>query len=518
MRKTKAFVPGMRGLMIDAARTPESLESYHKFIDFAAERGINTILLRLADDYGVAMKFERVKGLLELPLVRSKDELRTLAKHAAAKGVDLIPEVESFGHSKYITGSPSYAHLNDLDPAAPADFNGLCPVHPGSLELMRELYAELAEVFPSKYLHGGCDEVNWGGSELSKQELAVKPRHEIWADYVNRLAAAARSLGKELMVWADHLLRKESGALETLDRGVVLMDWDYWTLDPAPLRDYALKAMKQGFRVVGAPALGWCEWGPRVGRKQLYNIDAFAEAYRHPQRKESLGVLITNWCPWRYPVGSNWDGLAYAAAALRDGPEQARKTALRDFVESHYGATWDAVWAEAFFLAYATPEPTKGCAKLWEGPFAPPPWRDDAELKAAVAEGRTDFPPVDALLGQLKRLAPTVRRNHADFQAFVLAFEYSAHLNWRVAVLAGAPSPELIATIARRDQELLQAVRDNWCQGRSAPREGVAPPGGHEDKMMLHCLGLAAAYSAGLAAAPERFAKLLANPTKTITK
>ncbi len=503
----------MRGLMIDAARTPETLEEYVRFIDFAAERGINTILFRIADNHGIAVRLERVKGLLELQRVYSKKDLRSLSIYASSKGLDLIPEVESFGHSRYITASPDYAHLDDIDPDASNHFSGLCPVNPGTLELMREIYTEITDIFTSEYLHGGCDEVNWGGSELSKRALAEKTRHEIWADYVNALNQSANSLGKELIVWGDHLLRKKPGILKKIDRNVILMDWDYSTLDPAPLRKHALRAMRLGFRVIGAPALGWCARGARVGRSQLYNIDAYAEAYRQPRRKESLGVVVTNWCPWRFPAGSNWDGLAYAAFALRDGPTSARQTAFRDFVETFYGSTWNDSWAEAFFLAYAVPEPSRGCANPWEGPFGPVPWCDNESLKVAVAEGRTDFPPVDGLLGKLLRLEKTVRKNNDYFKSFMLAFEYIAHANWRASEVALKPSPdqasELITRIARRDQLMLRAIQDNWNRCRPAPKDGVEIPGSHETKMMLHRIGLAARYTSELAAEPARFAKML---------
>jgi hypothetical protein len=45
-----AAAPGerlpLRGFQIDAARLPEKLEYYRRFIDFASERGINCILSR----------------------------------------------------------------------------------------------------------------------------------------------------------------------------------------------------------------------------------------------------------------------------------------------------------------------------------------------------------------------------------------------------------------------------------------------------------------------------------------
>ena len=53
-----------RGMMIDAARQPESLPYYHRLIDFCADWGLNTLLFRLCDDQGCAVRFERRPDLV----------------------------------------------------------------------------------------------------------------------------------------------------------------------------------------------------------------------------------------------------------------------------------------------------------------------------------------------------------------------------------------------------------------------------------------------------------------------
>ena len=162
----------MRGLMVDAGRVPESMDYYRRVMEFCADWELNTLHFRLADDQGSALRFTSVPGLVTHRNAFTPEQLKGLADYAKAHGVALIPELESFGHTGYITRSPRYAHLLDADPQNSSEFTGVCPVNPETLHLFEKLYREVAAIFPSTYFHGGCDEVNWGGSALSRKALA----------------------------------------------------------------------------------------------------------------------------------------------------------------------------------------------------------------------------------------------------------------------------------------------------------------------------------------------------------
>ena len=147
--------------MVDAGRVPETPGYYKRVIDFCSDWGLNTLQFRLTDDQGSAMRFHSVPGLVTHENALSPAEMKSLVEYGRNHGVDLLPEIESFGHTGYITRSPAYAHLLDRDPSSSsAEFTGIIPVSPESLQIFEHLYREVADVFPSVYLHGGCDEVN----------------------------------------------------------------------------------------------------------------------------------------------------------------------------------------------------------------------------------------------------------------------------------------------------------------------------------------------------------------------
>ena len=496
----------IRGIVVDPARLPESPEYYRRLVDFAADWGLNTILFRLADDQGAALRFDRHPELITHRNALTKQEARDLAMYAQERGVQLIPEMESFGHAGYLTRSSRWAYLADRNTTT------LTPNHPDSLALLRDLYTEVAETFPAAYLHGGCDEVAWSGS--SGPNAA-----EVWARHVNSLEQIARSLDKELIVWGDHALRRDPAILQWLSRSIILIDWDYSVTEPAAVRRYAQTALDRGFRVIGGPAANWCRWGPRVGSAQLRNIDVFADMYRAIDNPANLGIITTNWVPTRYLQNAIWDTLAYAAVATTNGPAAAQSRALPMFVERHYGAEWSQTWEELFGLYYQIAPTRPNCGASSPSVFLLP-WDSNDALVNAILSPRRPSPPFEALLDLMARVGPTVTRNAEDFAAFRLSVEYLRHSFWRTDVLAaeaeklaraGNAQP-LFARIASEDLFLLERLREDWDRGRppDSPVRDRAMPGYTSYDLLLAQFNTAAAYSMQLATTPGAVAAVLA--------
>ncbi|MGH9404670.1 MAG: family 20 glycosylhydrolase [Terriglobia bacterium] len=507
----------LRGLTVDAARLPERLSYYLRLIDFCQEWGLNALLFRLTDDQGSMLRFRGYPELITHHHALTPEAARELAAHGERKGVTVIPEIESFGHTRYITAAPKYAHLEDSDPAGQRHFGGLIPVAPETLSLIGGLYREAAALFPSPYLHGGCDEVNWGGSELSRRALLKRSRAEIWAEYLNSLDDACHKLGKQLIVWGDFVVHKEPQILPRLNQRVIVMDWQYYVTNPKPLAQVAETVIAHGHGAIGAPAIISCEWGPRAGQQQLRNIDAYADAYSGIRSARNLGVVVTNWVPSRYFERSLWDSFAYAASALNDGSAAARESAFRKFIEKFYGAGWSSNWQEIFSTYYRITPNRHSCAPQWQGPRLPVPWVDERGLRAALNSSGAAAPPFAALRERIRRATDTVRRNSGDFSAFALSAEYLEYAFWRnSAIEASAKAPEaqarhLIGTLSERDRSMVTKLDAEWSIGRFPDERGKLQQLtelGPADQLLFR-MGQAATFSASLAKEPSRFSTML---------
>jgi hypothetical protein len=510
----------MRGLMVDAGRVPESMEYYRRVIEFCADWELNTLQFRVADDQGSALRFTSVPDLLTHKDAFTPEQLKRLADYGKAHGVDLIPELESFGHTGYITRSPAYAHLLDSGTQGSSEFTGISPVNPETLHLFGKLYREVAGIFSSIYLHGGCDEVNWGGSALSRKALETKTRAQIWAEYLNSLHQLSDGLDKQFIVWGDVVLHDGPEILGRLNKNIIIMDWNYSDTSSARIQEAFLKVRANGSRAIGAPALIRYEWGPRAGSEQLRNIDAFADVYFNSSDPASLGVILTNWIPSRYLQNSIWDGFAYAAIAFNQGSATARTSGFHRFVERHYQSNWNEIWDEIFHLIYDdAPYVEDRESSSWMGIPLRVPWSSDEQFVALLKDRsprRNPYTRIRTLLGQLE---PSIRKNLSDFRSFALCVEYLEAVIWRESVIvekANQPisretATQLIQNITQQDQALLKALTQDWDEGRPADSPEKSEPlfGFVPKDQLLFQWNRATSYSAFLAADPDRFYQLV---------
>jgi Glycosyl hydrolase family 20, catalytic domain len=409
----------------------------------------------------------------------------------------------------------------DREAVVSSEFTGIIPVNAESLQLFEKLYREVASVFPSTWLHGGCDEVNWGGSMLSRKALQTKNRAQIWAEYLNSLNEIAVGLGKQFIIWGDVVLHKEPEILAELNKNIILMDWNYRDNSSATLRETLHKISANGSRGIGAAALTCYKWGARVGTEQLRNIDAYADAYFETTDPNSLGVILTNWIPSRYIQNSIWDGFAYAAVAFNEGTAAAQTSAFRRFVEKHYRATWNEVWGEVFHMIYdAAPYMKDRETESWMGLPLQVPWSSDEELTILLKDSSPLPNPFTQIRSLLIQLQPLVMKNFADYQAFELCVEYLETVFWRQAVVVDHVAKKilerettdlLIQNIAERDRDLAMTLTKDWNNGRfpdsaakNEPLYDLQP----KDQLLFQW-NRAAAYSASQAGHPDRFHQIM---------
>ncbi|MDZ7796936.1 MAG: family 20 glycosylhydrolase [Candidatus Marinimicrobia bacterium] len=205
----------VNGIMIDCARLLERYDYYYRLVDFMAEWQMNTLVLHFSDDHGLSVRLPGFEKLAR-DHAFSPGEIRKFITYAAEKGIDVIPELEVFGHTRYITDHPDYRHLYIGEWSQELSFNAIDPLHPGTIMLMRGMIAAVADLFPSNFLHIGCDEVNLAPLHLEDETKEAR----VWTEYVNAMIDIVHEQGKTPVIWNDHLNKNENIA-QMLRRDVV---------------------------------------------------------------------------------------------------------------------------------------------------------------------------------------------------------------------------------------------------------------------------------------------------------
>lgn len=497
----------IRGFMIDAPRGVETMDYYLRLIDFLHKKNFNTIIFRLTDDQGSAYLFKSHPELKMCDGAFTSEELKQMVRYAADRGIELIPEIESFGHARYITETEKYRLLNDGPPGE--DFNAISPVSDDTYNLMKDLYTEVASIFPGRYIHIGCDEVNWGAGELSKKALAAASKSEIWAAYVNKLNRFLKTMGKTTMIWGDVPIYHEEDVLGLLDKDIVILDWNYRQSDKAKIKSIADRVLDHGFKLVACPAVHWCEWSARVGASQFKNINAYTEVYAALNNANNLGIILTNWVPTRYLQNSEWDTYAIATAIVNNNGNYNYMDAIPDFVKDHFGAAYDAGWETIFKTVYEGTFQTPACGKVDSLKFSP--WSSAEDIRNIITKNRSIQKKFDEVITLLTAYRSKVSRNRDDFEDFVSAIRY-IHYNYnrQNALLDFVQSRKndmaaveaYLKKVASEDQVQLASICAAWKRGRHYK----------PDEALKNCMSAfykVAEYSKHLSENPKLFMEIL---------
>jgi len=186
-----------RGLSFDLARAYFTADEIRRVIDLLALYKLNVLHLHLTDDQSWRLAAGRPTAAPESGAAFYGDQdLCALAAYAAERFVTIVPEVDTPGHASALvrlhpeldTGRNQVEY--ELPPGRKHRTVWLDPELPVTFELIEQVLADLAAIFPSPYIHIGGDEPHG-------------MPHELYASYVRRLRRLVRSLGKRPLGWQE---------------------------------------------------------------------------------------------------------------------------------------------------------------------------------------------------------------------------------------------------------------------------------------------------------------------------
>ena len=225
-----------RGFMMDSARNFFPVETIKTLIELTSMVKMNVFHWHLTDDQGWRVESKRFPALQEQNLTPgeyyTQDEIRDVIEFARLRGVEVIPEIDVPGHATAIMAA--YPELScSGKPVSVAPHAGirrviLCGGKDEVFELLFPLLEEMAELFPSKYIHLGGDEApkdEWGKCPHCRrrvEEEGLANLEELQGWFTARLAGYLRGLGKQIICWNESLLS------ERLPEEVEDLTIQYW--------------------------------------------------------------------------------------------------------------------------------------------------------------------------------------------------------------------------------------------------------------------------------------------------
>lgn len=318
-----------RGMHLDVALHMFPVSFIKKFIDIMAQYKLNTFHWHLTEDQGWRIEIKKYPELTKAGAWRAQtligsaqtnamgydntphggfytqEEIKDVIKYAVDRYVTIIPEIEMPGHCiSALVAYPFLACGDNPGPFKTIESWGIyedvfCAGKETTFEFLENVLTEVMELFPSKYIHIGGDEVpkvRWEKCNYCQKRIKdnqLKDEHELQNYFISRIEKFLNSKGHAMIGW-DEILegglapnatvmswRGEAGGIAAakMNHDVIMAPNDYIYFD-----HYQAKPDQQ--------PMGFGGFNPL---DKVYNYNPEPASLTQDQKKHILG---TEACVW----------------------------------------------------------------------------------------------------------------------------------------------------------------------------------------------------------------------------
>lgn len=318
-----------RGLHLDVSRHFFPAKDVKKLLDTMVAFKLNSFHWHLTDDQGWRIPIEGYPALVEVGARVSDgtsksytlDEIRDVIQYAAARNIQVLPEVDVPGHAA--AAISAYPSLGNTDipgwspPTTPPTTFGVHPYtmspKPQSFEFLKKVFDVVADTFPSKFVHMGGDEApkdQWEDSPTATSLMQHDGGEQTQAVFNAKVAQILKDKQKVVVGW------DETQNIGGLPDDAVIMAWRS--------SDELRKAVASGKRAVQADqanyyfdhyqAQPWESDEPKaiggfLPLDQVYNNDPMPSGLSDTEQSKVLGGQAQLWSEY-FPT---WHQVEYMA-------------------------------------------------------------------------------------------------------------------------------------------------------------------------------------------------------------
>jgi hexosaminidase len=358
-----------RGLHDDLSRGPVPTLDYMK-------RQLRTFAAYKINTY--SPYFEQTLAYRSNPLIAppggalTREDIAELVKYASRYHIDVIPEQEAFGHLHHVLKYELYASLAETPHG-----HVVAPGLPGSMSLIKQWFAEIDTLFPSKYVHIGADET----FELGRGQTAERVRRDsigpVYLGFLKDIVETIKKPGKRYLFWGDVAVNHPT-LVRTLPKEMIAVPWDYGA---GQSYDRQITPFTQaGIETWVAPGVSsWNRVYPNYN-VAFINIRNFV---RDGQRLGATGLLNTTWDDDGEALFNQvWSGVLFGAAAGWQPGESSIENFQKSFGRAFYRDTSGRVdAAERLLMAAHASIQRAGLGEGSDALF----WRDPFSVDGLIA-------------------------------------------------------------------------------------------------------------------------------------
>jgi hexosaminidase len=302
----------VRGVMLDISRDKvPTMDTLYALVDLLAAWKINQLQLYMEHTF----TYRNHPDVWAAASPISEEEVLELDAYCRRRYIELVPNQNSFGHMHRWLKHPAYHPLAEIqDDSFESGWGrgpfGLCPLDPGSLELVKSLYDELLPNFSSRMFNAGCDETFDLGHGRSRAACEHRGTGVVYLEFLLKIYDEVKQRGHTLQFWGDIIL-KHPQLVPQLPRDIIALEWGYEF-------DHPFDANGALFARSGVPFYvcpGTSTWNS-IGGRTANALGNLRNAAEHGLKHGAIGYLITDWGDhghWQ-PLPVSYLGFAYGAA------------------------------------------------------------------------------------------------------------------------------------------------------------------------------------------------------------
>lgn len=322
-----------RGMHLDVSRHFFDVAFVKKYIDLIAMHKMNTFHWHLTDDQGWRIEIKKYPKLTEVGAWRvdhedlpwnerpfqkkgekatyggfyTQEQIKEVVAYAADRGITIIPEIDIPGHSA--AAIAAYPELSCRDAKIGVSSGGkseisiVCGGKDSVIEFYKNVFAEVFQLFPSKYIHVGGDEAwkeEWEKCPHCQQKIkeeGLKDEHELQSYFIHQMDDFLTANNRVLIGW-DEILeggladnatvmswRGESGGIKAaqMRHDVIMTPVDYCYFDYYQNVDKELEPLA---------------FNGLITLSKVYNYEPVPSVLNDEEAKHVLGAQGNVWTEW----------------------------------------------------------------------------------------------------------------------------------------------------------------------------------------------------------------------------
>ncbi len=295
-----------RSFQLDVSRHFFPLDEVKKLVDQCAKLKLNTFHWHLSDDQGYRIESRRFPKLNEISSWRDEngktvggfythEEIRELVAYAAARCVQVIPEIDLPGHTSAITAAYPELCCSGMQgrvESTPGIYPRiLCAGEEKVYAFLKDLLEEVIPLFPAPYFHIGGDEApksEWKKCPKCQAMMrahGLRDEEALQAYFIARLEDQLEEHGKTAIGW-NEILASGMTKQTTIAQ--------YWTDRGA---EYSAREIPKGRRFIFSNVSSfYLDYDPAiVSLRGTYSYEPMIPGGEAVRQEQILGLEAPMW-------------------------------------------------------------------------------------------------------------------------------------------------------------------------------------------------------------------------------